>query len=128
MVNEQMIIGVLREALIRASKKTSTDLKVLRIKIHLTDDLQSAKCKVLRLTDDLGEIQWNSLLGLKVISFKRTIVDSISDKLHGLANNHGIEKNDVSFRLYAIDNNATPNIYLYNGGKAFRTVEINELV
>ncbi len=119
--------SIMKSALLSTSKSTGVDLKEIRIMMKLTEDMKETECYSLNKTEILGELSWNKILGLKSM-FKRSIVSGISSRLHELAEEHGIDKTQVNARVYALDPNGNAGLYLYNGGKAFKQLDINELV
>jgi hypothetical protein len=127
MLDEQ-VTSVMRSALRSTSKSTKVELKDLRIRMQLTENLESAVCFALNKTAEVSEVSWAKILGVKAIAFKRSIVGSIVDRLHEYAEQLDINKNEINARVYAIDASGTPNVYLYNGKKPLKVIDINELI
>lgn len=120
--------SIMKSALLSVSKDTKVDLKDLRIKMKLTDDLGSTECFSMNKTSIISELSWSKILGIKAIAFKRSIVTGISSRLHELAEQNGISKHDVNARLYALDPNGVAGLYLYDGTKPLKQIDINDLI
>jgi hypothetical protein len=45
-----------------------------------------------------------------------------------ISRENNIEADDINARIYAIDNNGTPNIYIYNAKKPLRKIELSEIL
>ena len=90
--------------------------------------MEGAECIALKGTIVVGEVKWSSILGVKAIAFKRSIVGGVKNRLHELAEQNDIDKNDINARVYATDTNGTPSMHLYNGNKALKAIDINELI
>jgi hypothetical protein len=96
--------------------------------MRLTEDLYSAECFALKGTELVDGIKWGSILGVKAIAFKRSIVGGVSNRLHEIAEINDVEKKDINARVYAVDAKGTPKMYLYNGNKPLKEIDINELM
>jgi hypothetical protein len=64
---------------------------------------------------------------MKVI-FANVIIDTIKNSLIRLSTENQIESDDINARIYAIDENGTPNIYIYNAKKPLRKIELSEIL
>jgi hypothetical protein len=126
MLDEQ-VRGVMRRALLSVSKSTKVELKNLRIKMKLTDDLESAECVALDKTEVVGDVSWFKILGL-AIAHKRSIVGGITSRLPEVAEQDDIDKAIINVRVYAIDANGTPSMHLFNGTKSLQAMDINEMI
>ena len=126
MLDEQ-VRGVMRKALLSVRKSTKIDLKELRIKMKLTDDLQSSRCLVLRKTEEMDDLSWTKVLGL-AIAYKRSIVGGITNRLHELSEQKDLDKSIVNVRVSSIDVNGTPQMHLFNGSKYLEAIDINEMI
>lgn len=120
--------SIMKSALLSTSKGKKIELKDLRIKMILTDDLGDTKCYALNKTEVVEELSWSNVLGLKAIAFKRSIVTGISSRLHELAEQNGISKREINARIYAKDPNGTAGLYLYDGAKPLKQLDINDLI
>lgn len=127
MVSEEVVEGVMRSALTSISKKDKISLKDLRIKMELNDSKNSVECTILEGKEYKNDLSWARILGMKVV-FANIIIDTIKNSLIRLASENKIEPNDINARIYAIDENGTPNIYIYNGKKALRKIELSEIL
>lgn len=127
MLDEQ-VKGVMRNALKTTSKRTKVGLRTLRVKMELTDDMKGARCIALDKTEVVGEVKWDTILGIKYGMFKRSIVGQIVNRLHEIAEMNGLDKTKVNARVYALDANATAGVYLYDGGKRLKQIDINDLI
>jgi hypothetical protein len=127
MVNEEVVEGVMRSALTSISKKDKISLKDLRIKMELNDSKNSVECCILEGKEYKNDLSWTRILGMKVI-FANVIIDTIKNSLIRLSTENDIESNDINARIYAIDENGTPNIYIYNAKKPLRKIELSEIL
>jgi hypothetical protein len=127
MVSEEVVEGVMRSALTSISKKDKISLKDLRIKMELNDSKNSVECTILEGKEYKNDLSWARILGMKVV-FANIIIDTIKNSLIRLSSENQIEPNDINARIYAIDENGTPNIYIYNGKKALRKIELSEIL
>lgn len=127
MLDEQ-VTSVMRSALRSTSKSTNIGLKDLRIRMKLNDSLDSAVCHALNKTEEVSEVSWAKILGVKGIAFKHRVVGSIVNTLLDYSEQLDINKNEINVRVYATDSNGTPNVYLYNGNKPLKIIDINELL
>jgi hypothetical protein len=64
---------------------------------------------------------------MKVV-FANIIIDSIKNSLIRLSNENQLESKEINARIYAIDENGKPNVYIYNGKKALKKIEISEFL
>ena len=127
MVSEEVVEGVMRSALTSISKKDKISLKDLRIKMELNDSKNSVECTILEGKEYKNDLSWARILGMKIV-FANIIIDTIKNSLIRLSSENQIEPNDINARIYAIDENGTPNIYIYNGKKALRKIELSEIL
>lgn len=127
MVNEKVVEGVMRSALSSISKKDKISLNDLRIKMQLTEDKKSVECFILEKTDFRNNLSWSRILGMKFV-FANIIIDSIKNSLLRLSKENGIEISDINARIYAVDNTATPNIYIYNGKIPIKKIELSDIL
>jgi hypothetical protein len=127
MVSQEVVEGVMRSALTSISKKDKISLKDLRIKMELNDSKNSVECCILEGKEYKNDLSWTRILGMKVI-FANVIIDTIKNSLIRLSTENDIESNDINARIYAIDENGTPNIYIYNAKKPLRKIELSEIL
>jgi hypothetical protein len=127
MVNEEVVEGVMRSALTSISKKDKISLQELRIKMELNNEQNSVNCSVLQGKEFVSDLSWARILGMKVV-FANIIIDSIKNSLIRISNESEIESREINARIYAIDENGKPNIYIYNGKKALKKIEISEFL
>jgi hypothetical protein len=127
MVNEQVVEGVMRSALSSISKKDKIYLKDLRIKMQLTEEKKSVECFILEGKEFRNNLSWARILGIKYV-FANVIIDSIKKSLLRLSNENEIDASEINARIYAIDEDATPNIYIYNGKKPSKKIELSEIL
>jgi hypothetical protein len=123
---EEQIDSVMRGALLSASKGNNISLQDLRIKMKLTQDYNSTECITLNKTEEIGELTWAKILGLKVV-LKSMIVGTITKMLLKLSDENQIDKNEVNVRVFATDMKGTPLLYLFDGGKRIKEVKLSEL-
>ena len=64
---------------------------------------------------------------MKVV-FASVIIESIKNSLFRLSKENEIEASEINARIYAIDDSATPNIYIYNGKKPLKKIELSEIL
>lgn len=124
-MNEQ-IESVIKNALLGTSKSMGIDLKSLRIQMKLNNGQVS--CYAMQGAELRGEVSWNKILGIKYLAFKGLIMASIEKRLNEISKELQINESEVNARFYAIDKNGTPNVYLFNGHKGIKQIELNELV
>ena len=127
MVNEEIVEGVMRSALTSISKKDKISLQELRIKMELNNEQNSVNCSVLQGKEYLSDLSWSRILGMKVI-FATIIIETIKKSLLRLAQENEVNPIEINARVYAIDENGTPNIYLYNGKKALNKINLSEIL
>lgn len=125
---EGQITSVMRSALNSTSKSQNVGLKDLRIKMKLNEGLTSTECISMVKTDEIGALSWSKMLGLKAIAFKGIVVDKITNSLIRLANENSIDKFEINARIYAKDLDGNPSIYLYNGTKPFKQIELKDIL
>jgi hypothetical protein len=127
MINEEVVDGVMRSALTSISKKDKISLQELRIKMELNNEQNSVNCSVLQGKEYVSDLSWARILGMKVV-FANIIIDSIKNSLIRLSNENQVESKEINARIYAIDENGKPNVYIYNGKKALKKIEISEFL
>jgi len=127
MVSEEIVEGVMRSALTSISKKDKISLQELRIKMELNDSKNSVECSILQGKELVGNLSWARILGMKVV-FANIIIDKIKTSLFKLSEENQIELSDINARVYAIDENGTPNIYIYNGKKPLKKIGLSEIL
>jgi hypothetical protein len=127
MVNEEVVEGVMRSALLSISKKDKISLKDLRIKMQLNEGQNSVNCSILQGKEYVSDLSWARILGMKVI-FANVVIDTIKNSLLRLSSENEIESNDINARIYAIDENGNPNIYIYNSKKPIKKIELSEIL
>ena len=127
MINEEVVDSVMRSALISISKKDKISLQELRIKMELNDEQNSVNCSFLQGKEYISNLSWARILGMKVI-FANAIIESIKNSLIRLSNQNQIESKEINARIYAIDENGKPNVYIYNGKKALKKIDISEFL
>jgi hypothetical protein len=127
MVSEEMVEGVMRSALTSVSKKDKISLKDLRIKMELNDSKNSVECSILKGTEYISDLSWARILGMKVV-FSSVIIETIKNMLLKLSQENQIEPKEINARIYAIDENGNPNIYIYNGKKPLKKIDASELI
>jgi hypothetical protein len=127
MVNEQVVEGVMRSALSSISKKDKISLKDLRIKMQLTEEKNSVQCFILEGKEFRNNLSWARILGMKYV-FANIVVESIKNSLLRLSKENEIETSEINARIYAIDESGTPNIYIYNGKKPLKKIELSEIL
>jgi hypothetical protein len=127
MVNEEVVEGVMRSALLSISKKDKISLKDLRIKMELNEGQNSVNCSILQGKEYVSDLSWARILGMKVI-FANVVIDTIKNSLLRLSSENEIESNDINARIYAIDENGNPNIYIYNSKKPLKKIELSEIL
>jgi hypothetical protein len=123
---EEQIESVMRGALLSASKGNNISLQDLRIKMRLTESQNSTECITLNKTEEIGELTWSKVLGLKVV-LKSMIVGTITKMLTKLSEENSIDKSEVNVRVFAKDMKGTPTLYLFNGVKRIKEVKLSEL-
>jgi hypothetical protein len=82
MINDEVVEGVMRSALISISKKDKISLQELRIKMELNDEQNSVNCSILKGKEYVSNLSWARVLGMKVI-FANAIIER---KFVGCAN------------------------------------------
>ena len=125
---EGQITSVMRSALNSTSKSQNVGLKDLRIKMKLNEGYTSTECISMIKTDEIGALSWSNMLGLKAIAFKGIVVDKITNSLVRLANENSIEQFEINARVYAKDGDGNPSIYLYNGTKPLKQIELKDIL
>ena len=127
MVNEEVVEGVMRSALISISKKDKISLQDLRIKMQLNEEQNSVNCSILQGKEHVSDLSWARILGMKVI-FANVIIETIKKSLFRLSQENEVNPTEINARIYAIDEKGTPNIYLYNGKKALNKINLSDIL
>lgn len=125
---EGQIRKVMTSTLLSESKKRNIELKDLRVKMALSTDESSTECFVMNKTTEVSELGWKSILGFALMTFKMIVVNKITDSLKRISGECGIDKKNINARIYSIDQNGTPNIYIYDGGKPIKQIELSEII
>jgi|LakMenE18May11ns_1017448.scaffolds.fasta_scaffold9958642_10 hypothetical protein len=125
---EGQIRKVMTSTLLSESKKRNIELKDLRVKMALSKDESSTECFVMNKTTEVSELGWQSILGFALMTFKMIVVNKITDSLKRISGECGIDKKNINARIYSIDQNGTPNIYIYDGGKPIKQIELSEII
>lgn len=127
MVNEEVVEGVMRSALLSISKKDKIFLKDLRIKMELNESKDSVKCSILQGKEYVSDLSWARILGMKVV-FASVVINTIKNMLLKLSQENEIESSEINARIYAIDASANPNIYIYNGKKPLKKIDASDIL
>ena len=127
MVNEEMVVGVMRSALTSISKKDKISLQELRIKMQLNDAQNSVECSILKGKEHVSDLTWARILGMKAV-FSSVVINTIKNMLLKLSKENQIEPSEINARIYAIDESGNPNIYIYNGKKPLKKIELSEIL
>jgi hypothetical protein len=125
---EGKVKGIMKDALNSASKKHQIPLKEVRIYIRLTDCKTDAKLLIHHKTQFITELKWNDLLGFALMAFKGAIVGRIVERLHQVADEYQIEKENVVAKVYAIDDKGSASLFLYNHREAVKQLDISALI
>ena len=127
MVSVEVVEGVMRSALNSISKKDKISLKELRIKMELNDGQDSVNCSILNGKDYVSDLSWARILGIKVV-FSSIIIETIKKSLIRISTENEVDSAEINARVYAVDENGTPNIYIYNGKKSLKKIELSEIL
>jgi hypothetical protein len=127
MVNEEVVEGVMRSALLSVSKKDKISLKDIRIKMQLNEEKNSVNCSILNGKEYVSDLSWARILGMKVV-FSSIIIESIKKSLIRLSTENEINPIEINARIYAIDESGKPNIYIYNSKKPIKKIELSEIL
>ena len=127
MVSVEVVEGVMRSALNSISKKDKISLKELRIKMELNDGQDSVNCSILNGKDYVSDLSWARILGIKVV-FSSIIIETIKKSLIRISTENEVDSAEINARVYAVDENGTPNIYIYNGKKLLKKIELSEIL
>lgn len=123
----KQVESVMKSSLVKFSKQLNIPLKEFRIKMKLDESLEQPICIAMHKSNTIKNLDWNSILGLKSI-FKDSIVSVIRDRLHTLSDANNIEKKNISVKFTAKDTNGTPIIYLCDGAKTIKDIEIKDFI
>jgi hypothetical protein len=127
MVNEEIVEGVMRSALTSISKKDKISLKELRIKMQLNETQNSVECSILNGTEFVSDLTWSRILGMKVV-FANIVIETIKKSLLRISVENNILSDEINARVYAVDESGKPNIYIYNGKKPYKRIELREIL
>lgn len=127
MVSVEVVEGVMRSALNSISKKDKISLKELRIKMELNDGQDSVNCSILNGKDYFSNLSWARILGIKVV-FSSIIIETIKKSLIRISTENEVDYAEINARVYAVDEKGTPNIYIYNGKKPLKKIELSEIL
>ena len=104
MVSVEVVEGVMRSALNSISKKDKISLK-----------------------DYVSDLSCARILGIKVV-FSSIIIETIKKSLIRISTENEVDSAEINARVYAVDENGTPNIYIYNGKKPLKKIELSEIL
>lgn len=127
MLNEQ-INNVMKSALKSASKNTGIDIRDVRIQMRLTEDLQSAECKIFNKNECYSDLRWGKMLGLAFVAFQGMVVSKITEGLYNQSNERQIEPKNVNAMFQAVSPNIDFEICVCDGEKRKKIVQIQELI
>lgn len=131
MLDEEQKAAQIKEimagALLKTSKKKQIHLKDLRIKMTLNESHTDVECYALNKEEEIEQVRWSSILGLK-IAFKGLIIENLLSTFARLSSEQQIELNDLNIRVFAADNKGTAKSYLYNGIKPATPLEVEALI
>tara|TARA_R110000868_G_scaffold362623_11_gene624792 strand:+ start:1439 stop:1828 length:390 start_codon:yes stop_codon:yes gene_type:complete len=129
MVSKKKITSTMKSALINASKKHNVPLAKLRLKINIKND--EAICIALNSTETIEVVEWGDVCGvgsLDVFGVAKIVKEKIKAKLISLAEIHSFTMDSINVRIYSEDSEGTPSLFIYDKGKPFKKMNIEEII
>lgn len=129
MVSKKKITQTMKDALINASEKHNVPLDKLRIKINIKDE--EPVCFALNKIDTIELIEWNEVVGVgkrDIFGVVGIVKEQIKDKLKSLAQLHSFTMDAINVRVYAQDKEGNPSLFIYDNGKPFKKMNIEEII
>ena len=119
----------MRSALINASKIHNVPLDKLRLKINIKND--EAICVALNSIEILDIVEWGDVCGVgksDIFGVANIVKDKIKSKLKSLAKLHSFTMETINVRVYAKDEEGNPSLFIYENGKPFKKMSIEEII
>ena len=119
----------MKNALINASIKHNVPLDNLRIKINFKNE--EPVCIALDKIDTIEIIEWDEVVGVgkkDIFGVVNIVKEQIKAKLKSLAELHSFTMDAINVRVYAHDKEGNPSLFIYEKGKPFKKMSIEEII
>lgn len=127
----KQVEGVISSSLVSISKKSGIDLKELRLELVVTED-DDVVIKQMKKSDYTPNsdynIPWKDVLGLTLSMFKGAVKDKIQNALCSIETEEGFESKTLTCRIYAINSEGKPKLYLFKNGTPLREIGFENIL
>lgn len=132
MVTEEKVESIMSKALLKFSKKLNVPLKDFRINIRLDEQKNYviAYCASYNKKEPINGIGWHEVVGggITGLLVAQEVADSVTQKIHKLAQENNIHKESVNVMVYPTNAEAKPELRLLNGEDIIKKIELKDII